>query len=639
MSPLRCLLVNVARAAAPFAALILTGAVVVASPGVALAASKQGGESYTFAFRDAELSQVAQEVLGAAGVPFAIDPAVTGRISFRIEQRLTREQLLAAFEAVLEANGVALVRNGDILTVTPQAKAKSSAGVRRSGEQSRGGGYEVVAVPLSYAQPSEVAKALEAISSSSGVVYTNDKLGLLLLGGSGSQMKSTMDTLKIFDQSGFEDSKIRWFELSQAQAQTVASELDRIVQGAGLVGVTIVPLRRLNGIIVFARSGQAITELAKWVTRLDTPGREAMSSLWVYHPRATSAEDLAKTLNSVMGFQSASQTSASAEVPGSAPPAGVTSALSGTTSIAQTSVGGTDDQVRIGVDKPSNTLIIFAPPGRWMQLQRILSEIDRTPRQILIEASILEVTLNRDFEFGVDWSVLSKDVEITSINSGGGIGPSSPGLSVTFLSNNIDAAVHALGARTAVEVVSAPKIIALDSRTARLQVGDQVPVVTQAAQSRNDSNAALVNTVEYRSTGIILNVTPRVTGDNQLVLEVSQEVSSVAKTATSGIDSPTIQQRRFESALVLHDGGTVALGGLISTTRSTGSTGVPWLKEIPAVGQLFKTQSKNRGRSELIVLLSARIIGDRTTSDSVMNNLMSDMQELQARGLLPTRSK
>lgn len=620
------------------AAAVACSLVLQAAPSALAAASAgRGAETYSFAFRDADIAQVAQEVLSAAGVAYTIDPGVAGRLSFRIEQRLTRDQLLAAFEAVLEANGMALVRNGEVLTVTPQAKAKSAAGVRRSNEESRGGGYEVVAVPLSYAQPSEVAKALEAISSSSGVIYTNDKLGLLLLGGSGAQMKSTMETLKIFDQSGFEESKIRWFELSQAQAQTVAAELDKIAQGAGLVGVTIVPLRRLNGVIVFARSGEAITELAKWVARLDTPGREATSSLWVYRPRATSAEDLAKTLNSVLGFQGGSDIGGSEGASSSSSSGGATSVA--TSSSLQDS-GAREDQVRIGVDKTSNTLIVFAAPGRWMQLQRILSEIDRTPRQILIEASILEVTLNKDFEFGVDWSILSNDgrLNVTSINSGGGLGPSSPGLSVTFLSNNIDAAVHALGSRTAVEVVSAPKIIALDSRTARLQVGDQVPVVTQAAQSRNDSNAALVNTVEYRSTGIILNVTPRVTGDSQLVLDVTQEVSSVAKTATSGIDSPTIQQRRFESTLVLHDGGTVALGGLISTTRSSGNTGVPVLKDIPAVGELFKTHSKNRGRSELIVLLSARIIGDRTTSDSVMGNLMNDMQELQARGLLPVKA-
>jgi general secretion pathway protein D len=622
------------------AALGLAVALTSAAAPEPAAAATGGAETYTFAFRDAEVAQVAQEVLGAVGLPFAIDPGVTGRISFRIEQRLTREQLLAAFGAVLETNGFALVRNGDQLIVTLQSKAKGSAGVRRRSEGAPSAGYEVLAIPLSYAQPSEVAKALEAISSQSNVVYTNDRLGLLLLGGTGGQLKTAMETIKIFDQSGFEDTKIRWFELSQAQSQTVASELERIIQGAGLVGVSVVPLRRLNGIIVFARSGEALGDIARWVSRLDTPGKEASSSLWVYRPRATSAETLARTLNSVLGFQNSVETSTSTSDSGTRGPApAAPPAVTTTTSSTMQSLTG-DEQARIVSDKETNTLIVFASPGRWAQIQRILLEIDRTPRQILIEASILEVTLTKGFEFGVDWSVLSGDLQASSINNDSGtIGPSTPGLSITFLQTDIKAAVHALGSRTALEVVSAPKIIALDNHTAHLQVGDQVPIVTQSSRSTNDSNAPLVNSVDYRSTGVILTVTPRVTGEDQLTLEVSQEVSSVAKTSSSGIDSPTIKQRRFESALVMHDGGVVALGGLIASTRGSGDSGVPWLKDVPVLGSLFKSASRNGDRTELIVLLTAKIIRDRPTSDAVMNDLFNDLHELQTRGLVPTAKK
>lgn len=620
-------------------ALALSGATLAAAvptPACAQAAAS-GADSYTFAFRDAEAGMVIQEVLGAVGVPYAIDPGVTGRITFRIEQRLTRDQLLAAFEAVLEAHGVALVRNGEQLIATPQAKAKSSASVRRRSEAAMGSGFEVVAVPLAYGQPSEVAKALEAISAASAVVHTDDRLGLLVLSGTGQQLKTTLETLKIFDQSAFEDSKIRWFELSQAQAGTVAAELERIVQGAKLPGVAIVPLRRLNGVIVFGRSGESLTEIARWVARLDTPGKESSSSLWVYRPRAASAEALAKTLNTVLGFQSATEVTATAPAEGAVAPAAVAGppVLSSTTSIVQ-SMGGGDEQVRIGVDKDTNTLIAFASPGRWAQMQKILAEIDRTPRQIMIEASILEVTLGKDFAFGVDWSVLSGDVQVSSVNnSAGQVGPTFPGLSITFLNNDIEAAVSALGSRTYVDVVSAPKIIALDNRTARLQIGDQVPIVTRSSQSQEGPGSPLVNSVDYRSTGVILTVTPRVSGENQLTLEVSQEVSSVSKTSTSGIDSPTIQQRRFESALVMYDGAVVALGGLISSTHGSGNAGVPGLKDVPGLGALFRSSSRNSTRTELIVLLTARIIRDRTATEAVMQDLFDDMQELRARGLLP----
>jgi general secretion pathway protein D len=609
--------------------------VLASIPGGALAQTR-GAEAYTFAFQNAEIGLVVQEVLGQAGQPYALDPAVSGRISFRIDQRLTREQLLAALEAVLAANNVAMVRNGDQLLITPQSKARSTAEVRRGGAGLRGAGYEMVAVPLAYAQPSEVARALEAIAAADTVLYSNDKLGLLLLGGSGAQLKAALESLKVFDQSAFQDSKIRWHELTQAQATVVAAEVGQIAQGAGLVGTAVVPLKRLNGVLVFGRSAESLDEIGKWIQRLDVPGKDMSSTLYVYRPQFASAEGLSRTLGSLLGggggqMAPAAPTSGGREVQGSAaaPPAPAMTPMASSAA---------EEELRVGLDRESNTLLVFASPPKWVQVQRILSEVDRPQRQILIEASIVEVTLGKTFEFGVDWNVFSGNLRVGSVNSGSasGIGQSFPGLSISYINSDIAAALSALGSRTSIEVVSAPKIIALDNRPARLQVGDQVPVVTQRAQSSTSDDAQLINSIDYRSTGVILNVTPRITGGDRLVLEVSQEVSSVGRTNTSGIDSPTIQQRRFESTLLLDDGATVALGGLISSTRSEGNSGVPWLKDVPGVGSLFRSENRDRTRSELIVLLSARIIADAAGAQRAMTDLASDMQELDARGLLPT---
>lgn len=626
------------------AVLIGLGAAALPLSGVVAAAKAPASapDSYTFAFQDAEVPQVVQEILGQLGVAYTIDPTVTGRLSFRIDQRLSREQLLAALEAALAANNVAMVHNGDQLLITPQSKAKSSAEIRHGAQGIRGAGYEVVAVPLGYAQPTEVAHAMEAIAAADTVLYANDKLALLLLGGSGSQLRAALETVKVFDQSSFQNSRIRWFELSQAQASTVAQEVERIAQGAGLVGVTVVPLRRLNGVIVFGRSTEALDEIGKWVTRLDTPGKEVSSTLWVYRPRYTAADALARTLGGLLGTSGGQSQSASPSPISSASTQGQPAPLPP----PPTAVGGgggreggsSDEDVRIGVDRETNTLLFFAAPSRWVQIQRILNEIDRPQRQILIEASIIEVTLGKQFQFGLDWSVLSKNLQVSSLNNAAGtVQPSFPGLSITYLSGDIKAAVAALGSRTAIEVVSAPKIIALDNHTAHLQVGDQVPVVTQSAQSTVTAGSPLVSTVAYQNTGVILNVTPRIAGDDRLVLEVSQEVSSVAKTDSSGIDSPTIQQRRFESALILQDGKTVALGGLISTNRTNSDSGIPYLKDLPVVGSLFKTKSRDDNRSELIVLLSARIISDDASAKRAMDDLAVDMHELQSRGLLDAR--
>ncbi len=220
-------------------------------------------------------------------------------------------------------------------------------------------------------------------------------------------------------------------------------------------------------------------------------------------------------------------------------------------------------------------------------------------------------------------------------NAAGVVAPTFPGFSLTYLDKNIEAAVTALKSLTEVEVISAPKIVAIDNKTAKLEVGDQVPVTVQSSQSTLTPNAPLVASTEYRDTGVILNVTPRIAGDDQVVLDIDQEVSSVAKTTSSGIDSPTIQQRKLQSTLFLKDGSSVALGGLISDNRSKTNSGVPWVKDLPVVGAAFRSTDHSINRTELIVLITAKIMKDTASEQRVMTELVADMKDIQAHGLLP----
>lgn len=635
---------------ATLAACLVAGALAAAPVGASrawAAPASDRPESFTFAFRDADIAQVAEEVLGTAlGVPYTIDPAVTGKVSFRIDRRLTRAQLLEAFEAALAVNDIAILRQGDSLVLAPRDKARASAGLRDPGSvsASRRGGYEVVAVPLSFSTPSEVAKALEAMTGSKAVLYSNDKLGLIVLGGTGAELQSILETIKVLDRNVFEGARIRWFDLHQAAAGTVSADLVKVLATAGVQGVSIAPLNRLNGLIVATRTETAMNEVAGWIARLDTPSRDLSTQLYVYHPRNASASSLARSLSQVLstgdgdaggttatsGQDSESQTTATKDGDRK---------TSSTASDSETGSGQSklDDGVRIGVDKDSNSLLVRAPAARWMSLQQTLSEIDRLPSQVMIEASIIEVSLTNDFRFGVDWSSVSGNGKLTGnsvYTESGTIGPKFPGFSITYLGGDIDAAINALGSRTAIDVVSAPKLITLDNHKARLQIGDQVPVVTQTSTATTTSNPAIVSTVEYRSTGVILNVTPRISGDDKVVVEISQEVSGVAKTVTSGIDSPTIQQRQMDSTLVLQDGAVVALGGLISHRRSDSDSGVPGLKNVKLLGNLFKSRGNEAARTELIVLLKVRIMRDPNASSQVTQDMLADMREIESRGLL-----
>jgi general secretion pathway protein D len=268
------------------------------------------------------------------------------------------------------------------------------------------------------------------------------------------------------------------------------------------------------------------------------------------------------------------------------------------------------EQVAVAVpDERNNALLILATPSQYRGILATLRQLDVVPLQVLIEATIAEVRLTDQLRYGLQWFFAfgSSSATLSDVTSGA-VSPLFPGFS--YLYSRVDARVvlNALTSVTDVRIISAPQLFVRDNAQARLQVGDQVPIVTQQAISVVDSDAPLVNTVEYRDTGVILEVIPHVNTSGSVILEIIQEVSDVVPTESSGIDSPTIQRRQIASEVFMMSGETVALGGLIRDRQTQGVSGIPLLSEIPVLGNLFKTTSDNEDRTELLVLLTPRVV-------------------------------
>ncbi len=634
------------------AAIVAAAALALGSSMMAGAAGAVAPARYTYAFKDADLADAAEAILGRAlNLTYSIDPDLTGKITFRIDRNMTPAELLAAFESTLALQDIAVVKNGQTLVLEKRAKAKASATLRPLEEGKHAIGYQTLAVPLTNAAPQEVAKALQSMGSGAVVSYVDEARSQIVLTGTAQEVDAAVQTIRLFDRNGAPNARMRFLPLQQAPAAEVAEEVTDLLRGAHVEGTSVVAMKRMNGLYAFARSEAGLDEVSRWVARLDIAAADDRSNtLWIYHPHNASSDGLKAALTEVLG-EAPSNRNGGAEVSAARTedrrmidPSGLASAAVGlqrTPSRPPESVRGNEDNravavkgsgIRIGVDKDTNTLLISASQSQWLQIEKILVDLDRMPGEILIEASIIEVTLTKDNSLGVNFSVLAnKHVNATySSNSNGAVGSSFPGLSVTYLDANLQAAVNALSSDSKIEVISAPKIITLDNKAATLNVGNQVPVVTQSAQSTLNSNAPLVNTVDYRNTGVILKVTPRITGMDTILLDISQEVSSVEETTSSNIDSPTIQQRQLESTVILNDGGVVALGGMITSTKSTNSSGVPILKDIPAVGALFRSTTRNLDRTELVVLLTAKIIHNRNEADRTKDLVTTDMKALKA---------
>jgi general secretion pathway protein D len=611
-----------------------------------VAGSRRGRETavYQAAFADADISAVANGVLGQTlNLPFAIDPGVTGKLSFKTDRPLTREGLLRAFEAALALDEVAMVRRDAGFFLTPRAKAKTAAQIRRvaSSHATVEPGFQLLSVPVAFANPTDVAKAVEAAGGADLVVHADDQTGVLVLAGSSGELTEALKTVALFDRSGLAAGRSRTVELRRASPVSVAADLTTVLHATGVSGVNVAPLTRLDAILITARSEEVLSEAAAWAERLDVPSHEESYTLWVYHPQNIPAESLGATLSQILseGGGEAHSDAAPAEnaalsAPPNAPPLPPPSEMSGGRS------GGASSGVKISVNKDTNTLVVMAPQSRWTVIKGMLDQLDTPAAQVLIEASVLEVTLGREFKTGVEWTFVGAGGALTITNSQdpqGVVAPQFPGLGISYFDNSVKAVINALASKTHVQVVSAPKLIALDNQPATLDVGDQVPITNQTAQSVGAPGAPIVANTDYKDTGIILKIKPRVNGPDTVTLDFSQEVSSVVPTTSSTINSPTIQQRRFQTQMKLHDGQTVAIGGLISMGRTYDDQGVPLLKDIPAFGRLFKSADNNNTRTEIIVLINAHIIRSREEAQQATDRLEPEMPGLQSHGMLPPK--
>jgi general secretion pathway protein D len=301
--------------------------------------------------------------------------------------------------------------------------------------------------------------------------------------------------------------------------------------------------------------------------------------------------------------------------------------------------GAAASDIRVTADPTNNAIVVTATADEYAPIEAALRQLDIEPLQVLIDATIAEVTLSNQLNLGLQYfinsgrfhAIFAPGVQ-ASTNANTPVTqsdffPNFPGLG--FLSGlnaaygtlNSNVVLQALSSLTTIRVLSSPNLLVLNNGTARLQVGDQVPIATQSATSTLTNTAQTVNSISYRDTGVILNVSPRVNASGLVLLDISEEVSQPGVTSTSTLQSPTISQRRVTSSLAVRDGQTIGLAGLITDNRQNGKSGLPWLQELPVIGWLFGIRSDQVKRTELLVLITPHVMRSREEGNSITDEL------------------
>lgn len=587
-----------------------------------LSADSLPGGAYTVNFADARVDEAAQTIFGdLLDEPYSIDPRVQGRVTVNTPRPLSREGLLALFEASLSVNNAALVLADGVYRVMPAGEAQTSglARVARANQP----GWGVTAVPLEFVSATELRTLMESVVTRPGALRADPARNMLLIVGSAPERRNAASAAQAFDVDWMAGMSVALIPLANANAEDVIEEV-RAIYTSGADGASgalrLQDVERLNAILAIAPSRALLDQARQWIARLDTGGADG-STLRTYFLENGEAEETAALLNELLGDGALGGVAPDLE--------------SGTASSSGSNGGRSSGGIRVIADTINNALLVLADPAGQALVQRALEAIDQTPSQVVIEAVIAEVTLNDTLRYGVQFFFEGDGVSGIGDSTRGGFGVDGFDTDGTFPGFNVlletggsaRLALDALSSVTDLTVVSSPTVLVRENATANFQVGDEVPIVTRQSNSVVNPDSPVVNSVEFRDTGVLLTVTPRVSSTNMVTLEIEQEVSNVAAGTASTL-TPTISTRSLSTTVSIRSGQTVILGGLIDESRNEVRDGIPGLASVPVLGDIFSQTSTTTSRTELLIFLTPRVIDSDEDAAAITNEIRRRMELL-----------
>lgn len=609
-----------------------------------------GAEGYTLNLVNAPIASAAKNVLGdVLGVNYSIDPRVQGTVSLQTATPVDRASLVDLFETSLAVSGAAIVRRGAGYQIVPSTDALTSTPtVSVPSVSPSGPGISVQVIELSYIAAAEMKTILEPISRPGSIIRSDSGRNQLVISGNAQDLKAMRDAVSVFDVDWMRGRSVALHPLKNSKPSAVASELDQVFGTGGENNgiIRFIPNDRLNSVLVISSRPAYLRRADAWIRKLDQTANTNDEQLFVYQIQNRPAKELAAVLQSVIAREASQDENGLAQANAVAPDLAA-STLEGNQGqpelqpAAFQAAAYSPPEGRKGpsvvADTENNALLISTTAREFKRIEQIVRQLDMMPTQVMIEAVIAEVRLSDELKFGVRWAVESGKFRFKLSDVASGFaGASLPGAAWSFVSSDLQVTLNALASITDVNIVSSPNIMALNNQKASLQVGDQVPIVTQQATGVVTASAPVVNSVTLKDTGIILTVTPRVNASGRVLLDIDQEVSNVVKTTTSGIDSPTIQQRKLSTKVIVNDGESIALGGLIQERNTLDRGQVPIVGDVPLLGNLFKNKTDTIARTELIIFIRPHVVRNINEARDVTDEFR---QKLNFNSALTVRRK
>ena len=549
------------------------------SPG----ASRRG--QFALNFDDADVYSIIQTVFGEIlKVNYVIDPRVKGRVTFRAIAPVPAEQVLPLMEVILRLNGIGIVEDNNLYRIVPIsdiAKEPSPVSYGRDPAKIEATGKALVqVVPIIDVQSSDVLKLITPFASSNAVLIDVPKSNQIIIADTDASVKRLLKLVEVFDNEKLKKRKPQVFvyQVQNSKAKDIAVLLQQIFTGAKSGGGT-----------------------AADRSPASSPSRTGMESLAAPMPAATGA-----------GGPSQPQTS----------------------TISTGGAALVSDFTKIISDEITNTIIVLSTPEDYEVIVKTIEQIDIVPRQVIIEGMIASVSLTDNLSLGLGalfkGSVSGYDTSI-GVNPGAlNINPlalTQAGFTflVTDAAGIVRGLLSALATESKAKVLAAPHILVSDNRDAKIQVGQQVPLLT--SETYGAVGVTPQRNYQYKDIGIILKVKPRINEGGLVSLEISQEISTSEKITLGGTEQLLLNKTEASTSLVVQDGQTIVIGGLIREDTNKTSSGVPFLSKIPIIGWLFGGTTDDVKRQELIILLTPRVIKNQKEAKDISSEFIDNMSE------------
>ena len=565
-----------------------------------------------------DIKQAIKIILGdILKLNYVLHPNVRGLVTLRTVRPITKTQMLGLLDAVLEAHGLMAVHGDGIVQIIPSSSKKDAKVTHLLKQTKDGFGVEVI--PLTNIPTGKMLKLLAPVVEKDDVIDLPGINNLLLISGIKKQRITIKKLIELLDVDAMASQYVAIVSLRNTRPEVMISELEQILspRGNGLVRFT--PIKRLNALMAITPNQKLIETVNLWIARLDKTKDADERRLFVYFVKHSDATALTETLKGVFASSVGHRR-------------GILQDNDVKNKDTKSALSQTTLHPNFNSDHASNSILIWATGREYELISEVLNKVDISPLQVLIEGTVLEVTLQDNLRYGLKYLIESGNFRSLFTQSNAAIASSIlPGFGVTFGGQNTTKLViDALSEITDVRVVSSPQLLVMDGGTARLHVGDQVPIITRTSSSTATDDNRITNEIEYRDTGVTLDITPKVKSSGTVTLNISQTVSDVVRTSSSEINSPTIQQRQVTSTASLQSGTTALLAGLIREVATDIKSGIPLLHKLPVLGHFFGTTGEQKQRTELVVLISPKVIKSRDESEKITEDILQKYKGLLA---------